>query len=61
MDELIPVVVDLTGQLENPGESLPVNGRVEVSSFTVGDKDFALADGISYDVVLSPTPATVFS
>ncbi|TXF36756.1 DUF177 domain-containing protein [Collinsella sp. BA40] len=53
MDELIPVVVDLTGQLENPGESLPVNGRVEVSSFTVGDKDFALADGISYDVVLT--------
>ena len=47
MEEMNPVVVDLTGQLENPGESLPVSGRVDVSSFVVGEKEFNVADGIA--------------
>lgn len=53
MEEMNPVVVDLTGQLENPGESLPVSGRVDVSSFVVGEKEFSVADGIAYDVVFT--------
>ena len=47
------VIVDLTGQLENPGESMPVSGRLEVDGYSVGDKHLQLSDGIQYDVVLT--------
>ena len=51
--DFAPVTVDLTGRLENPGESLQLNGRLDEASYRVGDKEFALDDGISYDVVLT--------
>ncbi len=47
------VIVDLTGQLENPGESMPVSGKLEVDGYSVGDKQLQLSDGIQYDVVLT--------
>lgn len=53
MSELDRVLVDLTDQLENPGDSFPVSGRIDAPTFTVGDKIFSLADGIGYDVVLT--------
>lgn len=47
------VIVDLTGQLENPGESMPVSGTLDVDGYSVGDKHLQLSDGIHYDVVLT--------
>ena len=47
------VIVDLTGQLENPGESMSVSGKLEVDGYSVGDKQLQLSDGIQYDVVLT--------
>ena len=48
-----PVVVALADHLEHPGDSYPVSGKVDAASYTVGDKEFALEDGIDYDVVLT--------
>lgn len=53
MDVIEPVVVDLSDALENPGDSLPVTGRVDLEGYSSGDKAFTLEDGISYDVVLT--------
>lgn len=53
MDAVAPVVIDLAEALENPGDSLPVAGRVDMPGYASGDKEFSLADGISYDVVLT--------
>ena len=48
-----PVRVDLTGLVENPGESHAVSGRVEADSYRVGEKEYRLTDGVSYDVVFT--------
>ncbi|OUP10125.1 DUF177 domain-containing protein [Collinsella sp. An2] len=48
-----PIVVELEGRLESPGESLPVSGKVDIPGYAVGEKEFQLEDGISYDVVLT--------
>ena len=48
-----PIVIELEGRLEAPGESIPVSGTVDIPSYEVGDKEFALDGGISYDVVLT--------
>ncbi len=47
------VTVDLSDKLENPGESLPVSGHIDVDAYTVGDKELALPHGATYDVVLT--------
>ena len=47
------VTVDLSDKLENPGESLPVSGHIDVDAYTVGDKELALPHGANYDVVLT--------
>ena len=46
------VTVDLSDKLENPGESLPVSGHIDVDAYMVGDKELALPHGANYDVVL---------
>lgn len=53
MDAIAPVVVDLSCILENPGDSLPVTGKLELEGYSSGDKAYTLDDGISYDVVLT--------
>lgn len=53
MDAIEPVVVDLSDALENPGDSLPVAGKLDLEGYSSGDKAFTLEDGISYDVVLT--------
>lgn len=53
MDAIAPVVVDLSCTLENPGDSLPVTGKLELEGYSSGDKAYTLDDGISYDVVLT--------
>ena len=53
MSDIPSVPVDLTDQLETPGDSLPVSGKVDAPSYNVGEKTYRLTDGISYDVVLT--------
>lgn len=48
-----PISVELEGRVENPGESWQLSGRVDASSYAVGDKSFRLPDGISYDAVFT--------
>ena len=50
-----PVLIELADHIENPGDSYPVAGTVDAPSYSVGEKEFALDDGISYDVVLTHT------
>lgn len=47
------VVVDLSDKLENPGDSLPLSGRIDADGYSVGDKALRLPEGASYDVVLT--------
>ena len=53
MAELAPVTVDLTDKVDNPGDSYPVSGTVSVETYAVGEKEYRLADGVSYDVVFT--------
>ena len=50
-----PVLIELADHIENPGDSYPVAGTIDAPSYSVGEKEFALDDGISYDVVLTHT------
>lgn len=50
-----PVLIELADHIENPGDSYPVSGTIDAASYTVGEKEFALDDGVSYDVVLTHT------
>lgn len=51
--DIAPVLVDLTDRCENPGDSYPVAGGVDVSAYRVGEKELSLPEGISYDVVFT--------
>ena len=53
MAEFPSVTVDLSEQLEFPGDSYPLTGKVDVAAYTVGEKDYQLQDGIAYDVVFT--------
>ena len=53
MDGMKPVVIELADRLENPGESLALAEKVALEGYSTGEKDFSLADGVSYDVVLT--------
>ncbi|MCI7730401.1 DUF177 domain-containing protein [Enorma burkinafasonensis] len=49
------VRIPLADHLENPGDSYPLAGTIDAASYRVGDKEFALPHGVSYDVVLTHT------
>ena len=53
MAEFPSVTVDLSEQLEFPGDSYPLTGKVDVATYTVGEKEYQLLDGIDYDVVFT--------
>ena len=53
MAEFPNVTVDLSEQLEFPGDSYPLTGKVDVAAYTVGEKEYQLQDGIDYDVVFT--------
>ena len=55
MAEFPSVTVDLSEQLEFPGDSYPLTGKVDVATYTVGEKEYQLQDGIAYAWSL-PTP-----
>ncbi|QWT17124.1 DUF177 domain-containing protein [Collinsella sp. zg1085] len=47
------VIIDLTAQLENPGEAQSFTGDVSLDSYTIGERTLVLAQGLSYDLVLT--------
>lgn len=47
------ISIDLSEQLENPGDSLPLSGHIDASEYTVGEKTFSLPEAPKYDVVLT--------
>lgn len=53
MAEFPSVTVDLSEQLEFPGDSYPLTGKVDVATYMVGEKEYQLQDGIDYDVVFT--------
>lgn len=53
MAAIDPIVIELEGKIENPGESLPVAGTVSIDGYEVGEKHFDLPEGIAYDAVLT--------
>ena len=48
-----PIPVDLTGRVDDPGDSFPLSGTASAAGYTVGEKEFALDSGASYDVVFT--------
>ena len=56
MAEFPSVTVDLSEQLEFPGDSYPLTGKVDVATYTVGEKEYQLQDGIDYDVTSVTDP-----
>ena len=55
MSAFEPLPIDLSDKLENPGDSYPVSGKLDADGYTVGEKDFQLPQGASYDVVFTNT------
>lgn len=53
MDAPVSVEIDLIGKLDNPGDAYPVNGNVALGTYRVGEKEYLLPDGASYDVVFT--------
>lgn len=47
------IVVDLSDKLENPGDSYPLSGHIDVEGYDVGEKSLGLPHGASYDVVFT--------
>lgn len=50
---LDPMVIELEGLVDNPGDSYATSGKIDVDSYQVGEKTFQLEDGISYDAVFT--------
>ena len=55
MEELQPIIIDLSDRVENPGDSYAVEGHVDLASYTVGQKEFHVQDGIGYNAVFTNT------
>lgn len=53
MADFSAVRVDLSEHLENPGDSYNATGVLEAASYNVGEKEYRLKAGISYDVVFT--------
>ncbi len=48
-----PLVIELADRVENPGESWQTSGTIGVAGYTVGEKEFTLDHGVSYDAVFT--------
>ncbi len=53
MDTDYKIVVALDERLTNPGDSLPVQGHIDVDGYSLGDHEFTLPNGMDYDVILT--------
>lgn len=49
------VIVSITSGLESPGDTISVDGTIELGSFEMAGRTIELADGLSYDVALTNT------
>ena len=47
------LIFALDERLADPGDTLPFAGHLDEGSYTLGDHDFALPEGIDYDLVLT--------
>lgn len=47
------VIAVLDERLANPGDTLPVVGHLDEPSYSLGDHDFTLPQGIDYDLMLT--------
>ena len=48
-----PIRIDLTGRVDDPGDSYAVSGTIDAAGYTVGEKEFTLEHGATYDVVFT--------
>ncbi len=53
--DIAPVEVLIQDHVQNVGDTFPVKGHVDVSSYSLGDRDFTLANGFDYDLLLTNT------
>lgn len=53
MSAFASIPIDLTGRVDEPGDSYPVSGHVDATAYTVGEKEYRLAEGVSFDVVFT--------
>lgn len=48
-----PVIFQLDERLANPGDTLPIEGHLDEASYVLGQHEFALPEGIDYDLALT--------
>lgn len=48
-----PMIIELEGLVDNPGDSYTISGSIDVDGYQVGEKSFRLEDGIHYDAVFT--------
>jgi uncharacterized protein len=48
-----PIVVTIDNRLANAGDTIPVSGHVDQSSYALGEHEFSLPEGIDYDLMLT--------
>ncbi|AEB07164.1 protein of unknown function DUF177 [Coriobacterium glomerans PW2] len=50
-----PVLIDLTGKAEGPGESFTFSGHAAASGYDMGERHLELEDGLSFEVAFTNT------
>ena len=48
-----PVILALDARLGEAGDTLPLKGHLDETSYTLGDREFSLPSGIDYDLMLT--------
>lgn len=48
-----PVILALDARLGEAGDTLPLNGHLDETSYTLGEREFSLPSGIDYDLMLT--------
>ena len=48
-----PIIISVDDRLANPGDTWSVAAHLSETGYTLGDHEFALPDGMDYDVVLT--------
>ena len=48
-----PVILELDARLGEAGDTLPLKGHLDETSYTLGEREFSLPSGIDYDLMLT--------
>lgn len=48
-----PLIISLDERLASAGDALPLAGHLDLASYELGDHEFALPEGVDYDLVLT--------